>query len=104
MVLVRVHHAVFDHESIALFFNQFKQAYQAYSVGDLSFSSKSAHNLNLAHHKGAVVEQESQIHFWLSTLQRYLHQGADASLHAVKDYPTPDGYQIELSGHLYSAN
>ncbi|MYM59065.1 amino acid adenylation domain-containing protein [Vibrio sp. OCN044] len=97
VVLVRVHHAVFDHESIALFFNQFKQAYQAYSVGDLSFSSKSVHNLNLAHHKGAVVEQESQIHFWLSTLQRYLHQGADASLHAVKDYPTPDGYQIELS-------
>ncbi|RSD28377.1 non-ribosomal peptide synthetase [Vibrio pectenicida] len=97
VVVIRVHHAVFDHESIGLFFKQFVDAYQAHLVGDLSFSSQTSHQLNLTHHRGAVVEQENQMQFWLSTLERYLHQGADASLYPVQDYPNPDGYQIELS-------
>ncbi|MBU2899204.1 condensation domain-containing protein [Vibrio hepatarius] len=97
VILVRVHHAVFDYESIGLFFKQFISAYQAHAVGDLSFSSQISHPLNLTHHRGAAVEQEHQMQFWLSTLERYLHQGADASLYPVQDYPNPDGYQIELS-------
>lgn len=97
VVLVRVHHAVFDHESIGLFFKQFADAYQAYTVGDLGFSSQLKHHLNLTQHRGVMIEQKSQVQFWLSTFERYLHQGADASCYSVQFQPSPDGYQIELS-------
>ena len=36
-VLIRVHHAVFDHESIGLFYEQFLQAYQAFLAGDYGY-------------------------------------------------------------------
>lgn len=97
VVVVRVHHAVFDHDSIGIFFEQFIQAYRAYVAGDYGFAQHHQHHLSLKPHRGAMVDEENQMQFWLSTLNRYLAKGADSSLYPRADYPSPQGYTVELS-------
>lgn len=97
VVVVRVHHAVFDHDSIGIFFEQFVQAYRAYIAGDYGFAQHHRHHLSLKQHRGAMVDQEGEMQFWLSTLNRYLTKGADSSLYPRADCPSPQGYAVELS-------
>ncbi|MFN3016851.1 amino acid adenylation domain-containing protein [Vibrio coralliilyticus] len=97
VIVVRVHHAVFDHDSIGIFFEQFVQAYRAYMAGDYGFAQHHQHHLSLKQHRGAMVDEESQMQFWLSALNRYLTKGADSSLYPKADYPSPQGYAVELS-------
>ncbi|MEX3174912.1 amino acid adenylation domain-containing protein [Serratia quinivorans] len=84
ILLVQVHHTVFDHDSISLFFNQFIHYMRAYYAGDRGF--RLGQGKRYQHYrqwqqqiiKPTRYPQERQ--FWLETFAEYVQAGADASL------------------------
>ncbi|MCL9779891.1 AMP-binding protein [Vibrio sp. S4M6] len=98
-LLVRVHHTVFDHESISLFYAQFVQAYQAYLVGDRNYSSHVHHHYNpySQQQNHLVKNQPKRLDFWIAQLNRYINKGADASHIPAKMNFSGTGHTIELS-------
>lgn len=89
IVLVQVHHTVFDHDSIELFFQQFIHYIRAYRAGDRHFKLGQGKSYQQYRHwQQQFIEpvrypQERQ--FWLHTLAEYVHNGADAALFALRD-------------------
>ena len=104
MLICRVHHSVFDHDSIGLFFDQFTQAYRAFIAGDYSFASEVYHQYApyvkwqkaQPCHSDKLVGQE-EWRFWLTTLEGYLGRGADASAFEMKTSPSGRGLSITLT-------
>ncbi|SBS34864.1 Tyrocidine synthase 3 [Marinomonas spartinae] len=110
MLICRVHHSVFDHDSIGLFFDQFTQAYRAFIAGDYSFASEVYHQYapyvkwqkTQPCHSDKLVDQE-EWRFWLTTLEGYLGRGADASAFEMKAAPSGQGLSITLTDSFSQA-
>ncbi|MEY4922115.1 MAG: hypothetical protein RLY17_832 [Pseudomonadota bacterium] len=83
ILLVQVHHTVFDHESIRLFFNQFIHYARAYSAGDRGFKLGQVkcyqHYCQWQKQVIQPTRYPQERRFWLETFAEYLRMGADAS-------------------------
>ena len=96
-VLIRVHHAVFDHESIGLFYEQFLQAYQAFLAGDYGYGQNVEHHFNQTQHKGACPNRAAEMKFWMRQFASYIDKGADASPYTQHPHSAARSYSLELS-------
>ncbi|MDE9495786.1 hypothetical protein KKJ09_19930 [Xenorhabdus bovienii] len=82
ILLVSVHHVVFDHDSINLFFNQFINYMRAYIAGD--FHYKLVNGIQYQQYcqwqkKIKPIRYQQEQKFWVKTMEDYLLAGADAS-------------------------
>ncbi|CDH01892.1 non-ribosomal peptide synthetase [Xenorhabdus bovienii] len=82
ILLVSVHHVVFDHDSINLFFNQFINYMRAYIAGD--FHYKLGNGIQYQRYcqwqkKIKPIRYQQEQKFWVKTMEDYLLAGADAS-------------------------
>ncbi|ENZ3708232.1 TPA: AMP-binding protein [Serratia marcescens] len=89
ILLLQVHHTVFDHDSIGLFFKQFIAYFQAYRAGDRGFEL--GQGKGYQHYRCwqqqciQPTRYPQEREFWLETFAHYVHTGADASLFSPRD-------------------
>ncbi|WP_108649568.1 AMP-binding protein [Dongshaea marina] len=104
MLLFKMHHAVFDHDSIAIVFNQFISYYRDYLAGDRSnepsikyqYTGYSQWQNNALKH--SLYPQEMD--FWMESFYDYLRKGADASMFPERVDCIGGNYKIELPDEL----
>ncbi|CAM3923820.1 Tyrocidine synthase 3 [Vibrio aerogenes CECT 7868] len=108
--VIRVHHAVFDHDSIALFYQQFIRQYRRILAGDAStLPAESVTYADYSHwqqmHQPGDEAQEKA--FWRHTLQDYVRHGADASgFQVYGDQEGPYTEQVltsAVTAHIHQA-
>ncbi|WP_257982517.1 amino acid adenylation domain-containing protein [Pectobacterium brasiliense] len=106
ILLGRVHHTVFDHDAIGLFFHQFVDYVRAYSAGDRSYRIGSderylRYRQQQRRTKDQCYLRERQ--FWLDKMEDYLAAGADATAFPLSDSLDGENYWCILSDTLTQA-
>ncbi|UYA58940.1 Polyketide synthase modules 8 [Pectobacterium sp. F1-1] len=106
ILLGRVHHTVFDHDAIGLFFNQFIDYIRAYSAGDRSYRIGSEerylrYRQQQRRTKDQCYPRERQ--FWLDKMEAYLAAGADATAFPLSESQEGENYWCILSDTLTQA-
>lgn len=83
VLLVQVHHTVFDHDSIGAFFRQFVHYLRAYRAGDRCFRLGQGKRYQHYRQWQQQIIQPSRYpqerQFWLKTFAEYVNSGVDAS-------------------------
>ncbi|WP_431888578.1 amino acid adenylation domain-containing protein [Pectobacterium colocasium] len=106
ILLGRVHHTVFDHDAIGLFFNQFIDYVRAYSAGDRSYRIGSEERyLRYRQQQRRTNDQcyPRERQFWLDKMEDYLTAGADATAFPLSESQEGENYWCILSDSLTQA-
>ncbi|RYC37662.1 non-ribosomal peptide synthetase [Pectobacterium zantedeschiae] len=106
ILLVRVHHTVFDHDAIGLFFSQFVEYVRAYSAGDRSYKiGDGERHLRYRQQQLRIKDKCYPIErqFWLNKMEDYLTAGADATAFPLSASQDGENYWCILSDTLTQA-
>ncbi|RYC47143.1 non-ribosomal peptide synthetase [Pectobacterium zantedeschiae] len=106
ILLVRVHHTVFDHDAIGLFFNQFVEYVRAYNAGDRSYKiGDEERHLRYRQQQRCIKDKCYPIErqFWLNKMEDYLTAGADATAFPLSASQDGENYWCILSDTLTQA-